>query len=240
MQNTQTSAPYSNTPPVAAASTGSAVSWGAVIAGAVIAAAVSAMLITGGTGLGFLSLSPWRHEDVSGPALAVGAIIWLLATQIIAYGVAGYVAGRLRTRWVDAARDEIYFRDTAHGFLVWALSAVVGLALLGSTVASVVSGAAKTGMQAGASAAAAPAGQPAQAGARLSGLDYYADAQQRLKQNSNQAGQTAQQAGQEARGAADDARKTAATFSLWAFASLLIGAFVASLAATMGGRTRDR
>lgn len=295
MQNTQTSTPYPNAP-AAVASTRSAVSWGAVIAGAVIAAALSAMLITGGTGLGFLSMSPWSHEGVSVPALAAGAVIWLLLTQIIAYGVAGYVAGRLRTRWTDAATDEIYFRDTAHGFLVWALSAVVGLALLGSTVASVVSGTAKAGAAAGAGAAAALAGQSVQAGGQAPVLDYYTDAllrpddpartandsdarrevavilarsvaqgrvseqdrpylakliaqhagidqaaaRQRLTQIGGQATQTVQQAEQKTREVADAARKAAAAFSLWAFASLLLGAFVASLAATVGGRTRDR
>jgi len=295
-QNTQTSTRYPDAPTTAAASTRSAVSWGAVIAGAVIAAAVSAMLLAGGTGLGFLSMSPWRHEGISESALAAGSIIWLLVTQIIAYGIAGYVAGRLRTRWIDAATDEIYFRDTAHGFLVWALSAVVGLALLGSTVASVVSGTAKAGATAGADAATALASQLPQAGVRTSALDYYTDvllrpndpsrmandgdarqqvsmilahggtqgqvsqqdhpylvkliaqrtgmdqaaAEQRLAQVIDQARQTAQQAEQKTRAAADAARKAAASFSLWAFASLLLGAFVASLAATVGGRARDR
>src|SRR5690606_11038715 len=110
----------------------SAVSWGAVLAGAAIAAALSAMLITGGTGLGFLAVSPWQSEGASGSAIAAGTIVWLLFTQVVAYGVAGYVAGRLRTRWTDAAVDEIFFRDTAHGFLVWAVSALIALALLGS------------------------------------------------------------------------------------------------------------
>jgi hypothetical protein len=293
MQNTQTSTLYPQAPTVAVAPTQSAVSWGAVIAGAVIAAAVSAMLITGGSGLGLLSMSPWQRAGASGAALAVGSIVWLLATQIIAYGIAGYVAGRLRTRWTDAARDEIYFRDTAHGFLVWALSAVVGLALLGSTVASVVSGTAKAGATlAGAGVGATLAGQATREGMRMSPLDYYADAllrpddplrgmngsdahnetrmilahsmehgrvsdqdrpylvkliaqragvdqaaaQQRLTRISDQA----RQAEQQARVAVDAARKAAAAFSLWAFASLLIGAFVASLAATIGGRARDR
>lgn len=273
----------------------SAVSWGAVIAGAVIAAALSAMLVTAGTGLGFLSVSPWNDDGASGSTLAIGTIIWLLLAQIIAYGVAGYITGRLRTKWTDAARDEIYFRDTAHGFLVWALSAVVGLVLLGSMAASVVSGTVKAGASlagAGANAVSAVAGQ---AGAEHSSLDYFTDAllrpndlaaspgegdvrqevsriltrsitngqlteddegyliklvaqragvdeataKQRLTQIEEQATQAAQQAEQTAREAADSARKAAAAFSLWAFASLLIGAFVASLTATIGGRARD-
>jgi hypothetical protein len=298
MQNIQpTTTSYSDIP-AGLGSSRSAVSWGAVIAGAVIAAAVSAMLLTGGTGFGFLSMSPWRGEGASGTALAVGSIVWLFVVQIIAYGVAGYVAGRLRTKWTDAAVDEIYFRDTAHGFLVWALSAVVGLALMAFTAASIVSGAAKGGasaLGAGASAATQVAGQAARAGGERVSLDYFTDtllrpndptaangqgdarreasrilarglangqlsdadqaylaklvaqragideaaARQRLTQVQDQARQAVQQAEQKAREAADAARKAAAAFSLWAFASLLVGAFVASLAATIGGRARD-
>ena len=42
-----------------------------------------------------------------------------------------------------------------------------------------------------------------------------------------------------AKDAADKARKASAYAALWLFISLLIGAFVASLAATYGGRQRD-
>jgi hypothetical protein len=42
-----------------------------------------------------------------------------------------------------------------------------------------------------------------------------------------------------AKEAADAARKAAAHLALWSFLALLIGAFVASYAATMGGRLRD-
>ena len=42
-----------------------------------------------------------------------------------------------------------------------------------------------------------------------------------------------------ARQAADTARKAAAHLLLWIFLALLIGAFCASYAATIGGRQRD-
>jgi len=42
-----------------------------------------------------------------------------------------------------------------------------------------------------------------------------------------------------ARDIADKARKASALSALWLFVSLLVGAFVASLAATFGGRRRD-
>ncbi len=146
--------PYDGVPPVRESAV-SAVSWAAVFAGAVIAAALSLALFAGGSGLGFLSVSPWSGEGVSAPAAGIGLIVWMLFTQIVAYGVGGYVAGRLRTKWADVHGDEVYFRDTAHGFLVWALSAVVSAALLGSAIATLASGAAKAGASIAAGAGAA-------------------------------------------------------------------------------------
>ncbi|MBO1013452.1 hypothetical protein IPU70_07830 [Achromobacter sp. SD115] len=275
----------------------SAVSWAAVVAGAVIAAALSLALFAGGTGLGFLSVSPWSGEGVSAPAIGIGLIVWMLATQIVAYGIGGYVAGRLRTKWVDVHSDEVYFRDTAHGFLVWALSAVVSAVLLGASIATLASGVAKAGASVAAGAgtaatAAAAAGggdgmaqvrgyfsdallrpERPDAGADRNGArdevarivamsvargsmtgedrDYVvkvvaaqtgmelAAAQRRVDQAVQNVKQAADDARQKAKEAADQARKAAAAFALWGFASMLIGAFVASLAATWGGRRRD-
>jgi hypothetical protein len=52
----------------------------------------------------------------------------------------GYVAGRLRTKWVDVHSDEVYFRDTAHGFLVWAVAFVATAAFLASASTALVGG----------------------------------------------------------------------------------------------------
>lgn len=276
----------------------SAVSWAAVFAGAVIAAALSLALFAGGAGLGFLSVSPWGDEGLSAPAVGIGVIAWMLFTQIVAYGIAGYVAGRLRTKWVDVHADEVYFRDTAHGFLVWAVSAVVSAALMGASIVTLASGVAKTGASAAGGAATAAATATAAAGgsgAMEQASDYFADmllrtdrpdaagdradtraevgrivavslgrgdmtpedrdyvasvvagqagiepgaARSRVEQAIQQARKAADEARQKAREAVDSARKAAAAFALWGFASMLIGAFVASLAATWGGRRRD-
>ncbi len=74
--------------------------------------------------------------------------------------------------------------------------------------------------------------------AAQAGIDASA-AQQRVNQTLQQARQAADDAKRKAREAADTARKAAAAFALWGFASMLIGAFVASLCATWGGRRRD-
>lgn len=44
----------------------------------------------------------------------------------------GYLAGRLRTKWTGVHNDEVYFRDTAHGFLSWSVALVVTAAFLAS------------------------------------------------------------------------------------------------------------
>jgi len=115
MQNAQPTAAAYSLPPISSESSRSAVSWSAVFAGTVIAAALSAMLVTGGTGLGFLSMSPWHNDGASGATLAIGSIVWLFASQIIAYGVAGYVTGRLRTKWRIRSQPHRYHRRACSG-----------------------------------------------------------------------------------------------------------------------------
>lgn len=134
----------------------SAVSWGAIAAGAAAAAALSLILLILGVGLGLSSVSPWSQAGVSATTLGVSTILWLTLTQLLASGMGGYLAGRLRTRWVDAQADEIYFRDTAHGFLAWAVASLATAALLTSVIGSIVGGGAQAGatMASGATAAA--------------------------------------------------------------------------------------
>jgi MFS family permease len=67
---------------------------------------------------------------------------WLIAVQLFSLALGGYLAGRLRTRWADTLEDEVFFRDTAHGLMVWAVSAVF-VACLGLAAASAVTGAAR-------------------------------------------------------------------------------------------------
>ena len=125
----------------------SAVSWGAIIAGAAAAAALSLILLILGTGLGLSSVSPWAQNGISATAFGVSTILWVTLTQVVASGLGGYLAGRLRTKWISAHTDEVYFRDTAHGFLAWAIASLATAVMLGSVIGSIVSG----GVQAGAS-----------------------------------------------------------------------------------------
>jgi hypothetical protein len=121
----------------ASLSSASGVSWPAIFAGGVAATAVSVMLLIFGAGLGLSSVSPWPHDGVSLSAFTVLAAIWLVIVQWVSSGLGGYIAGRLRTKWTGVHTDEVFFRDTAHGFLAWALATVMvaGLLTLGSGAA---------------------------------------------------------------------------------------------------------
>jgi hypothetical protein len=124
----------------------SAVSWAAIIAGAVSATSASLLLLALGSGLGLISASPWPNVGASAGAITTLAAIWFIAVQWVASGLGGYLTGRLRTRWVGTHDHEVFFRDTAHGFVTWALATVV-LALL---IAAAASAAVATGVRAGA------------------------------------------------------------------------------------------
>ena len=272
--------------------TTSGVTWSAVIAGGIATAATALILLILGSGLGLTAVSPWANSGIAATTLGVSAIIWLIVTQWISAGLGGYLTGRLRTKWVHVHTHEVFFRDTAHGFLAWALATVVTAALLTSTISSLVSGAttATTTVLSGAAQGAAqgtvqssgfaadPTGylvdvlfrtdKPAATGnsadtraesgrilakafaegdiasadkARLAqlvaaqtGLSQ-ADAEKRVDDVIAQAKATAAKVKE----AADTARKATATLALFSFLSLLIGAFISSAAAALGGQDRD-
>ncbi|SEK16844.1 MULTISPECIES: hypothetical protein [unclassified Variovorax] len=309
----------------------SGVSWGAIFAGAAGAAALSLVLLLLGTGLGMSSISPWTSQGASAAAIGIATILWLSFTQIAASGMGGYLAGRLRTKWAGVHTDEGYFRDTAHGFLAWAVATLLTAALLGSAVASILGAGAQAGatVAGGAATAAASAaggagvaaaqsgretgsdptayfidslfrrdpGSPAsvtgdattasspsaapvtpaapamapergasasnaevsriflngirtgalppddakyvgQVVAQRTGLSQQ-DAEKRVNDTYAKAQATLKNAEAKAKEAADAARKASAYASLWLVVSMLIGAFVASFAATYGGRRRD-
>jgi hypothetical protein len=280
----------------------SAVSWAAILAGAGGAAALSLILLILGTGLGLSSVSPFAGRGASAETLGVSTIAWLTFVQLAASGMGGYLAGRLRTRWAATHTDEVYFRDTAHGFLAWAIATLVTAATLTSVIGSIVGGGAQIAGTVGAGTAAVAAAAPAAAGAAKDadhGNGYFvdslfrkpaangpaaapadgaqpaaeagrifaagleagalpqedvsylgqvvsqrtglsqADAEKRVTDAFAHMKARADQAKAQAQEAADKARKASAHAALWLFVSLLVGAFVASLAATFGGRQRD-
>jgi hypothetical protein len=131
----------------------SAVSWAAIFAGTAAAVAATLILIALGSGLGLASASPWANAGTTAATLSTLAAIWLIIVQWIASGVGGYLTGRLRTRWVGTHTHEVFFRDTAHGFVTWAIASLV-LAMIVSSAASAIVGAS---VHAGAKVASGPA-----------------------------------------------------------------------------------
>jgi hypothetical protein len=136
----------------------STASWPAIIAGAFVAIAVSLVLFALGSGLGFASISPWDGQGISMTTFAMTTAIWLIVMQWLSSAAGGYVAGRLRSRWMGTHPHEVFFRDTAHGFVTWAVATVVVATLLASSVLFVLSGGAHVATTVAASAAQGAAG----------------------------------------------------------------------------------
>jgi hypothetical protein len=265
----------------------SGVSWGAILAGAAGAAALSLILLILGTGLGLSAVSPWAWEGIGAQSFGVSTILWLTLTQLLAAALGGYLAGRLRSRWLDVQADEVYFRDTAHGFLAWALASLASAVLLSAAIGAIAGGSIKAGAgvakaavdmaptnyvveslfrQTASTAPITNAADRSATVAEVSGIfmntlrsgDLQAEDQryvaqlvaqrtglseaqatQRVQEGYARAQTALRNAEASAREAADKARKASSYAALWLFIALLSGAFIASLAATFGGRQRD-
>ncbi len=283
-----TSVVYATDRPSSTESRLSAVSWASIIAGAVVASATSLALMVLGSALGLTVLSPWSQASTVATTFAVSTAIWLVVMQWVSSALGGYIAGRMRTRWTDIRDDEVFFRDTAHGFLAWCLSTllVAGIALGAAAgvasrtvqaTATVAGGAASGAAAAGVSAGQtdyfvdmmfrAPPGGPAQPNAqdvrgevsrmlvdgvaegRLVPADRayaaqlvmartglpQAEAERRVDEVMVQVAAAKAKAKEQA----DAARKAGIVMAFVTFLSLLVGAFIASVSAALGGRLRD-
>jgi hypothetical protein len=116
------------------------VSWAAVLAGAVASLALTLVLLSFGAGMGFSVVSPWGNSGVSETTFKIGTGLYFIVMAMISSAIGGYLAGRLRTKWVGVQTTEVHFRDTAHGFLAWATASVLGAVLLASPASSLVGG----------------------------------------------------------------------------------------------------
>ena len=144
----------------------SALSWGAVLAGGVTAAALMLFFVALGVGLGLSTVSPWSDQGVSATTFSIGTGIYLVASTMLASTVGGYLAGRLRVKWTNVHDHETYFRDTAHGLVVWAFALLLSATALG---------AATTHILAGAAAGLAPAASTAATASPVNPADVYID-----------------------------------------------------------------
>lgn len=252
----------------------SAISWGAILGGAVAAIAVTLILLTLGAGLGFAEASPWGDLGGTAARLGVFAGIWLIVTQWLSAAAGGYLTGRLRVRWTATHVHEVFFRDTAHGFLAWAVATAIIAAVAANGGALATNDAAQVTDP---KTLAPNFSQDADALYRTPQRDPGAlaaarsEAERLLAKSIVRGGLTAEehdyliaavdsrtgvgaaeatrrveavmaaerQAADAARVAADKARKAAAAFAILTTLSMLIGAFIASVAAVLGGHQRD-
>jgi hypothetical protein len=269
-------------------SSSSAVSWAAIIAGAFVAASATVLLVALGTGLGFASVSPWPHSGASVATFTAATAIWFIVTQWISSGAGGYITGRLRTRWVGTHTHEVFFRDTAHGFVTWAVATVLGALILASAAGSIAGAGVHAAAAIGSGAAQGAANQ-AHAGSVVTAYDVdtlfrsatpdanaaVGDARgetTRILEKGLPTGDVsaadrsyiAQQiaartgisqsdalkrvddvvaqlnvAESKARQLADAARKSAAAAAICTALAMLVGAFIACVAAALGGHERD-
>jgi hypothetical protein len=249
----------------------SAVSWPAIAAGAFATAAFSLILLSLGAGAGLSSLSPWSNSGVSASTVGKGALLWLVVIEIVSAALGGYLAGRLRTKWVDVHSDEVYFRDTAHGLLAWCVALVITAAFLTSAAARMVGADSRTPAPSRSESVAddanryyvdslfrsgqAPTPNDAAIRSEVSAIFAHALASKEFsdEDKSHVAALVSARTGvsraeaekrvndvfERDREAADAARKAVAHSLYWLFVALLLGAFSASFAATMGGRQRD-
>jgi hypothetical protein len=130
------------------------------------------LLLMLGLGLGFSAMSPWGDEGASAKTLGISTVIWLVIVQIVSSGTGGYMAGRLRVKWVNVHDDEVYFRDTAHGFLAWAVATLLAATLIVGSTAGVVGAGARAGASAVSGAASSVTQAAGSAASNVSGQDY--------------------------------------------------------------------
>ncbi|MGE7369105.1 hypothetical protein ACQKKX_08535 [Neorhizobium sp. NPDC001467] len=136
----------------------SAIAWGPILGGAVAATGASLILIMLGSGFGLTMVSPWSGESSSAATVGITAAIWLVVVQWLSAALGGYLTGRLRTKWAAVHTDEVFFRDTAHGLISWAVGTLFVAGVLTSALTSLagagaqaVGGAASTATVAAAS-----------------------------------------------------------------------------------------
>ncbi|CCM78146.1 hypothetical protein [Rhizobium mesoamericanum] len=277
-------------------SSGSALAWGPILGGAVAATGITLILLLLGSGMGLTMVSPWSSESSSATTVGVSAAIWLIVVQWLSSALGGYLTGRLRTKWAAAHTDEIFFRDTAHGFIAWALATLFVAGFLASSLASLATAGANAAGTIANTAGAVGAASVASVASKNpsdSSIAYFTDALLRPPQASGQARENDGAATAEisrillqsaangrvsdgdktyiasivsaraglseadarnrveavlkqiddakttAQAQLDKARKAAATTALVGSLSLLVGAFISSAAAALGGRQRD-
>ena len=260
----------------------SAVSWGAIFAGAAVAAVTTLVLVVLSTGFDLASLSSWMSGGSSATSVVVVTAIGLIVTQWASAALGGYITGRLRTKWTGTHTHEVFFRDTAHGLLAWAVATLFVASVLASGAGSLVgAGGRAAGALASSTSMTGPSSasgrglvapcdldvmfrpmadtepKPAAADARAeagrilarglaNGSVPEADRAYAARLVAAQTGLSEADARhrvdegiEQMKSAADTARRGAELGAIFSALAMLVGAFIASVSAALGGRLRD-
>jgi hypothetical protein len=100
------------------------VQWSAIFAGTLAAAGLSFALhaFAAGIGLSVASASPTWRESSAWLSLISG--LYLLFVAVAAFGLGGYIAGRMRAP-LNVGAAETEFRDGIHGLITWGFAVIL-------------------------------------------------------------------------------------------------------------------
>ncbi|WP_292664654.1 PhnA-like protein [Mesorhizobium sp.] len=110
------------------------VSWGAVFAGVVVALVVQVLLTLLGAGIGIATLNSGTGDNPEASTFSIVAGIWYVLSGIVAAFIGGYIAARMSGKTLPTT-------GAFHGLTTWALTTLLVLYFLTSTVGMIVGGA---------------------------------------------------------------------------------------------------
>ena len=109
------------------------VAWSAIFAGVVMVVGTELLLNSLGAGVGLGFVTPMTGGTPTPGSMGAGAGIWVLVSTIIAFVFSGFVAGRL-------AGAPTRFDGALHGLVVWGLTLLLALYLLGAAAGGIIGG----------------------------------------------------------------------------------------------------
>ncbi|WP_312366977.1 PhnA-like protein [Ensifer sp.] len=110
------------------------ISWGSILAGVALALAVQFLLNLLGVGIGAAVLDPTTSDNPDASTFSIMGGVWFVIAGIVASFVGGYIASRLSGR-------PSHSTGGYHGLTAWAVTTLVVLYLLTTSVGALVGGA---------------------------------------------------------------------------------------------------
>jgi FAD/FMN-containing dehydrogenase len=114
----------------------SRLSWGAIFGGAFVTLGVWVLLYALGLAIGFTAIDPQDPDTLRGAGIGTG--IWSVVVPLIALFVGGMVAARTSGPLSRRA-------GALHGAVLWGLTTILGVLLIGAFLTTVIGGVARAG-----------------------------------------------------------------------------------------------